>query len=138
MRWKTWIRGAVAAIAGYAVIVALTTLGFNVWLEGENLYRGGPGLQVRGALVAVVAGLAGGAVAAWVGRRRPLLHAALVLVLVTADSAYVLFVLPLQAPWWFEAAGSLTLAAATLAGGFLQLQLGAGARAAAVARGRRS
>jgi hypothetical protein len=128
MSWKTSIRAALAAVAGYAAIVLLTTLGFNVWLGGANLYDGGPRLQAQGALVAVVSGLAGGALAAAIGRRRPLVHAAAVLIFLLADSAYVLFVLPLRAPWWFEAAGSLTLMASTLLGGWLQARLTAARR----------
>lgn len=114
----TVLRMIAAAVLGYAVIVALTTLGFVHWLDGADLYRGGPGLQAKGALVAVVAGLAGGVLAGLVGGRRPVLHAASVLVFLVIDTAYVLFIFPRTAPIWFELIGSLTLMAATVAGGW--------------------
>lgn len=107
-----------AAILGYAVIVALTTLGFVTWLDNADLYRGGPLLQIQGAVVAVVSGLVGGAASALIGGRRPLLHAAAVLPLLAADTLYVLLVFPRTAPAWFDLAGGLTLMAATLAGGW--------------------
>jgi hypothetical protein len=115
----TLLRAVAAAVLGYAVIVALTTLGFVWWLDNADLYRGGAALQAKGTLVAVVAGLAGGAVAGLIGRRRPLLHAAAVLPLLIVDTLYVLFVFPRTTPAWFELAGALTLMAATLAGGWL-------------------
>jgi hypothetical protein len=121
-RATTWIalaRWVLAAVLGYAVIVLLTTLGLEVWLEGAPLWGAEPAILVQGVAVSVVAGLAGGWLAAWVGGRRPLLHAASVLLFLALDGGYVLFVLPLRAPWWFELGGLLTLMAATLAGGSL-------------------
>lgn len=115
--WLTFLRAVAAAVLGYAVIVALTTLGFVHWLEGADLYRGGAALQAKGTLVAVVAGLAGGALAGFIGGRRPVLYALAVLPLVVADTVYVLFFFPRTAPLWFELMGSLTLMAATVAGG---------------------
>ncbi len=113
------LRLLAAAVLGYAVVVALTTLGFVHWLAGADLYRGGAALQAKGTLVAVVAGLAGGAVAGLVGGRRPRLHALAVLPLLVVDTLYVLFVFPRTTPAWFELAGALTLMAATVAGGWL-------------------
>lgn len=115
--WLTLLRAVAAAVLGYAVIVALTTLGFVHWLEGADLYRGGAALQAKGTLVAVVAGLTGGALAGFVGGRRPVLHASAVLPLLVVDTVYVLFFFPRTAPLWFELMGSLTLMAATVAGG---------------------
>ena len=106
-------------IAGYGVIVALTILGFNVWLEGRAPYGGGPLLLFQGTMVAVVAGLAGGVVAALIGRRRPLLHAAVVLVPLALDTGWVLFFGPRTAPIWFDVMASATLMLFTLAGGGL-------------------
>lgn len=50
----TVLRALAAGVLGYAVIVALTTLGFVHWLENADLYRGGGALQAKGTLVAVV------------------------------------------------------------------------------------
>lgn len=117
--WVGILRAVVAGVLGYAVIVALTTLGFVEWLDDADLYRGGWALQAKGTLVAVVAGLAGGALAGLVGGRRPLLHSFAVLPLLVIDTLYVLFVFPRTTPAWFELGGSLTLMAATVAGGFV-------------------
>jgi hypothetical protein len=114
------VRAFGAIVAGYAVIVALTTAGFTGWLENANLYLGGISLILKGMLVAVVAGVTGGYVAALIGGRRPLLHAALVLLPLAADSFYVFFVFPRQTPLWFEVIASAGLMAATLAGGVLR------------------
>lgn len=117
--WVTVLRLIAAGGLGYAAIVALTTVGFVHWLGGADLYRGGWGLQAKGALVAVASGLAGGGLAALIGGRRPLLHAAAVLPFLVLDTVYVLFVFPRTAPIWFDLVGSLTLMAATLAGGWV-------------------
>lgn len=90
-RWVPVVRAVAAALLGYAAIVVLTTLGFVHWLGGADLYRGGGALQAKGALVAVVAGLAGGALAGAIGGRRPLLHAASGLPFLGLDTVYVLF-----------------------------------------------
>lgn len=117
--WKAALRLLAAGVAGYAVIVLLTSLGFNGWLGGADLYRGGRLLQLQGTLVAVVSGLTGGLVAALIGGRRPVLHALAVLPLLVGDTLYVLFVFPRTAPAWFDLAGSLVLMATTVAAGLL-------------------
>lgn len=122
MRSTAWKRGArlvAAGLLGYGLIAVLTSAGFNGWLGGVELYRGGPLLQAQGTLVALVAGLAGGALAGLIGRPRPLLHALAVLPLLIADTTYVLFFFAGTAPWWFDLAGSLVLMGSTMAGGAL-------------------
>lgn len=110
--------------AGYAVIVLLTSVGFNVWLEGKDLFALGAVGMAQGVLVATVAGLAGGYLAGWIGRKHPLKHAALVLIPLAIDTAYVLFWFDGTAPLWFDAMGSATLMAFTLIGGAIRrLQL---------------
>jgi len=115
-QWKQVLREALAAVAGYAVIVALTTLGLVVWMEGIELWGASLGIQLQATLVTVVAGLAGGAVAALVGGR-PIRDAALVLIFLVIDTGYVVLVFESPVPAWFELMGALTLIAATLAGG---------------------
>lgn len=113
-----------AVLAGYGLIVALTTAGFNGWLKGANLYLGGPAMMLKGLAVALIAGLSGGYVAALIGGRRPIFHSALVLLPLLADSFYVFFFFPRETPLWFEILGSAGLMAATLTGGALRnLQL---------------
>lgn len=114
---KRGARLVAAGILGYLLVAALTTAGFNGWLAGADLYRGGPVLQAKGTLVALVAGVAGGTLAGLIGRRRPLVHALAVLPLLIADTVYVLFFFGGTAPFWFDLAGSLVLMAATVAGG---------------------
>lgn len=113
-------RAIAAIIAGYGLIVVLTTAGFNGWLDGANLFRGGLALMAKGMLVALVAGLAGGYVAALIGGKRPMLHASLVLVPLLADSTYVFFFFPRETPLWFEVMGSAGLMLSTLGGGALR------------------
>ena len=113
------VRWFAAGFVGYLVVALLTTLGFEVWLGGADLYGGGPLLQVKGGLVAVVAGLVGGGLAALLGRRRPILHALAPLPFLAVDTVYVLFFFGGTAPLWFDLAASLGLMAATVAGGAL-------------------
>ena len=117
--WKKAIRLIVAGILGYALIVLLTTLGFVGWLDNANIYRGDWILKVKGMLVALVAGLAGGSLAAWIGGPRPFLHVLAVLPLLIVDTTYVLFFFPRADPIGFDLAGGLALMASTIAGGAL-------------------
>jgi hypothetical protein len=120
MWWWKAVRGIGAMVIGYAIIVALTTWGFDL-VHGEgSLYGGGAATWALGSVVAVVAGLAGGLAAGWIGPWRGLANAALVLVPLVVDTTYVLFFFEDDAPWWFSLAGSLTLMGFTLAGGALR------------------
>jgi hypothetical protein len=117
--WTMVPRLVAAAMLGYAIIVLLTTLGFVGWLDGANLYRGDWLLKLKGMLVALVAGLVGGSLAALVGGRRPVPHALAVLPFLLLDTAYVLFIFPRTDPIWFDLGGSIGLISATIAGGLL-------------------
>lgn len=114
--WKQGLRLVAAGVLGYGLIAALTSAGFNLWLGGADLFGGGPLLQLQGTLVAVVAGLAGGMLAGWIGGRRPILHALAVLPLLIIDTIYVLFFFDGTAPLWFDLVGGLVLMASTVAG----------------------
>ena len=106
-------------VIGYAIIVAITSIGFEY--VGQNLYGASPATLAKGALVAILAGLAGGHAAGWIGAKRGLVNAAPVLIFLAIDTTYVLFFFqPRRAPLWFDLMGSLTLMAFTLVGGKLR------------------
>jgi len=104
-------------LAGYAVIAVLTSLGFAP-LGGIVHVDADARIQALGALVAVGAGLFGGASAALIAGSKPVLHASAVLVFLMIDTAVVLS-RPSADPLWFDLAGSATLMLSTLAGGIL-------------------
>ena len=114
------LRGLAAMILGYVAIVGLTSLGFNILLGGRQLYGASGPVLVAGMLVATVAGIVGGLIAGWIGARRGLINAALVLIPLAADTVYVLFFFKGgNAPFWFDAMASATLMLFTLLGGLL-------------------
>jgi len=94
------VRGAAAMIVGYGVIVLLTSLGFNGVLGGRPLYGSSPAILAAGMLVAVIAGLAGGYTAGFIGPGRGLFNASLVLVPLIGDTIFVLFFFKQSACWW--------------------------------------
>jgi hypothetical protein len=97
------VRGLAAMMIGYAIIVLLTSLGFNGVLGGRPLYGGSPIDLAGGMMVAIISGLAGGLV--------PLI----------GDTIYVLFFFKKStAPFWFDALASATLMACTVLGGILR------------------
>jgi hypothetical protein len=115
------IRGAAAMIVGYGVIVVLTCLGFNGVLGSRPLYGGSVAVLVTGMLVAVIAGLAGGYTAGFIGPARGLLNASLVLIPLVGDTIFVLFFFKRSnAAFWFDAFAAATLMVCTLAGGLLK------------------
>ena len=118
-RMKVILRGIAAMVIGYAVIVVITSIGFEY--VGQRLYGAQPATLIKGALVAVVAGLAGGLAAGFIGAKRGLVNAAPVLIFLAIDTTYVLFFFqPRRAPLWFDLMGSLTLMACALIGGRLR------------------
>ena len=110
---------ALASVCGYGVIAVVTILGFNVWLDGIQFYGAGPLRLGQAGLVLLVAGGAGGALAALIGGARPLAHGLGVWVFIALDTGYVVFFFEDPAPWWFHLLGGLTLMATTLAGALL-------------------
>ena len=112
----------------------LTTLGFSHWLGDPAFSQEDWTVQAKGALVAVIAGLSGGGLAALIGGRLPLRHTLAVLPFLLADSIYVLFFFtPRRDPFLFDLGAALTLIAATLAGGWLVSWLRAHRRPASAA-----
>jgi hypothetical protein len=120
MQWKLLIRGIAAMIIGYGAIVCLTSFGFNIVLGGRSFYGGSPFLLAAGMTVAIIAGLIGGYLAGLVGGSQSLIYASLVLLPLTVDTVYVLFLSRRTAPFWFDAMGSGILMLCTLLGGFLR------------------
>ena len=115
------IRNLGAMTIGYAVIVLLTSFGFNAVLGGRPLYGGSPLDLAGGMMVAIISGLAGGCIAGFIGAERGIINAALVLVPLTGDTIYVLFFFRKStAPFWFDALASATLMACTVLGGILR------------------
>lgn len=106
-------------IIGYAVIAVLTSAGFHAILGGHEFYGSTPLQLLAGTLLAIFSGLIGGVVAGFIGPMRGVFNAALVLVLLTVDTTYVLFFWKSTAPIWFDAIGSGTLMLFTLLGGLL-------------------
>lgn len=117
------LRSVAAVVVGYLVIVAGTTLAFEVWLGGVGYYESPPQELLLASVAAVISGLAGGFVAAWLSNRRPLLHAVGVLAFLIADTTYVLAYGISKEPVWFSLLSALTLMVSTVVGGLINRQL---------------
>ncbi len=113
------LRSLAAIVAGYLVIVAGTTLTFETILGGIGYYESSPTELAWATLGALLSGFAGGLVAAWLGGRRPFLHAAGLLVPLAVDTAYVVFSGISSDPVWFDLGGSATLVVGALLGGYV-------------------
>ena len=110
-----------AMVIGYAVIVLLTSTGFNGLLGGRSLYGGSPFDLVAGMMVAILSGVAGGCIAGFIGAERGTINAAFVIVPLIGDTIYVLFLFKKStAPFWFDAMASVTLMLCTVLGGILR------------------
>lgn len=84
-------------------------------------YGGSPVVLGTGMLVAVIAGLAGGYTAGFIGPARGLLNASLVLIPLVGDTIFCLVLFQAkQPPFWFDAFAAATLMVCTLAGGLLK------------------
>ncbi len=113
------LRSVGAVVAGYLVIAIGTTLTLEIWLDGVGYHESPPSELALATFGAVLSGLAGGLTAAWVGGRRPLLHAVGVLVPLTIDTTWVVTSGISHDPVWFDLGGGLTLMATAILGGYL-------------------
>jgi hypothetical protein len=113
MRVIRWILGF---LAGYAAVVLITEFGFRLFPDRPIHHPSV--LVIAGAgMVAVVAGLAGGALAAWISRSRVV--GWLVLLPLVAETYWLLFLRRSEPPAdWRDAAAALTLLAAVAAGAY--------------------
>jgi hypothetical protein len=102
-------------LVGYAGVVLGTEFGFRL-LPRRPLHSGDPWIMGGAALVAIVAGLCGGAVASWIGRTR--MAGALVLVPLIAETIWLLFFRKGEPQTWLDAAAAVTLLAAVAAGAY--------------------
>ena len=109
------VRGILGFLAGYAIVVLTTEFGFRL-LPDRPLHSGRPLIMLGAAVVAIVAGLAGGAVAAWIARNRVV--GALVLIPLIAETIWLLFIREGEPQTWLDAAAALTLLAAVAAGAY--------------------
>jgi hypothetical protein len=107
------VRGILGFLLGYAVVVLTTEFGFRL-LPDRPLHSGRPLIVAGAALVALTAGLAGGALAAWIARSR--IAGWLVLLPLTAETIWLLFLREGEPQTWLDAAAALTLLAAVAAG----------------------
>jgi hypothetical protein len=111
-------RSIAAVVAGYAVIVAGTILAFEVWLGGIGYHKSSTQVLAVASVAAFVSGFSGGYVAAWLGGRPQLLHAAGVLLPLILDTTYVVTSGVSSDPLWYDLVGALTLMVAAILGGY--------------------
>ena len=104
-------------VAGYALVVILTTLGFRGFPGGRVPANPGFGVMALATIIAVTAGFVGGYAAASVARLRPLFSASLVAVPLAIESVVLLTMRTPPAELWFDFFGALTLIGSTIAGG---------------------
>lgn len=109
------VQFVLGSLAGYVVVVLTTELGFRL-LPPRPLHSDDPWIMGAAALVAVTAGLGGGAIAAWIARTR--LAAALVLLPLIAETIWLLFFREGEPQTWLDALAALTLLAAVAAGAY--------------------
>ena len=113
------VRGLVGFLAGYAVVVLVTTLGFGLLDDHKPYHRAGFLIASAAVAVAVTAGLVGGATAAAIAQRAWV--GVLVALPLIVESTWLIFLRPNTADFSrpFELVGALTLIGCTVAGALL-------------------
>jgi hypothetical protein len=107
MRIARWIFGF---LVGYAAVVLITELGFRL-LPDRPLHTGDPFVMCAAAVVAITAGLTGGALASLIARTR--VAGLAVLAPLAAETVWLLFFRPSD---WLDALAAVTLLMAVAAG----------------------
>ena len=106
-------------MAGFAVITLGTVLTFTVLVPDFGYSTSSASDLLLGTLGAVISGLAGGLVAAWLAANHPLRHAAALAIPIALDTATIIAKAgPESDPLWFDLAGSATLLVSGLVGGY--------------------
>lgn len=110
-------RGFIGFLAGYAVVVLITTVGFGALDDHRPYHKAGPAILAAAVGVAVSAGFLGGALGTILSGRR-WVGAAIALPLIV-ESTWLIFIRahPADFSMWFEIVGASTLIACTIAGG---------------------
>ena len=119
-RLMTALRYAAAAVAGYLLIALGNVLTLEILLGGFTYTASSAGALAVAAVGSVLAGLAGGYLAGWIGGPWPVSHALGVLVFLGLDTFHVLTSGISSDPLWFDAMASAGLMAATVLGGFVR------------------
>lgn len=109
------VRGLLGFLLGYAVVVLTTEFGFRLF-PARPLHSGKPLIMAGAALVAIVAGLAGGALASWIARNRVV--GLLVLLPLIVETIWLLFIQTRHPQNWLDAMAALTLLAAVAIGAY--------------------
>ncbi|HUP45637.1 MAG TPA: hypothetical protein VM779_09010 [Thermoanaerobaculia bacterium] len=117
---RTVLRSIAAAIAGYAVIVVVTSVAFPLILGHPLVQKDDPREVLLGTLIAVAAGLAGGWVATLAGVLRPVVNAALVTIPIAIETTLVLWLRTPRDEIVHSAAGAVILMGSTVAAGVLR------------------
>lgn len=107
-------RGVAGFLIGYVAVVLLTTLGFGLLPPSEE--RDTIPEYLAAGAVGVAAGLAGGALGAWIGGAR--LAGALIAIPLFAETIWLTFFRTGRTEW-LDGLGGLTLIAAVLVGAHL-------------------
>jgi hypothetical protein len=113
------VRGVVGFLAGYAVVVLVTTYGFGLLHDHKPYHRAGLLIASAAVAVAVTAGLGGGATAAAIAQRAWV--GVLVALPLVVESTWLIFFRPRPADFSrsFELIGATTLIGCTVAGALL-------------------
>ena len=117
-RFLRHLREISAALAGYVTIIIITIIGFTPL--GGIIHLSAPlRIHLLATVVALVAGVLGGIVAAWVGGRSPIRHALGAAAFLALESTLLITLRPSRDPLWFDILGAATLIVATISGGYL-------------------
>ena len=112
-------RGVIGYLAGYAVVVVITTVGFGMLHGFKPYYKAGPAILLAAISVAVSAGFFGGASGALIAGNR-WVGAAIAIPLIV-ESTWLIFLRahPAEYSYAFEITGASTLIASTIIGALL-------------------
>lgn len=117
---RTFLRSLAAMIAGYAVIVIITSFAFDLILGHSLVRKDDPREVAIGTVIAIAAGLLGGWVATLVGVLRPLANASLAAIPIAVESTYLLTFRTKPDELLHSAAGGLVLFGSTIAAGAIR------------------
>lgn len=110
------VASVAAVIAGYVVLVLLSTLVQEDLLGGVSYVDSGLGVLIAAGVLTPLCGIVAGLVTAAIAPRRPVLHAVPMALGIAVETTALYVTGRVDGPLWFESLAGGTLIAAVLAG----------------------
>ena len=113
------LRGILAVVAGYLVLVVLITLVQEVWFGGVSFYKSSLTVLIVAGFFTFLSAAAGGLVAVLIAKSHRSIHTLAMCLLIVAEAIALIATGGTTDPLWFDTLASVSLIIGIVLGAFL-------------------